>query len=36
MSNKQLILFLNHHAPFYYDKYGYDSNVNVKKIGMAR
>ncbi len=35
MSNKQLILFLNHHAPIYCDKYGYDNNLNVKKIGMA-
>lgn len=24
-----------HHAPFYCDKYGYDNNENVKKIGMA-
>lgn len=26
---------LNHRAPIDCDKYGYDNNVNVKKIGMA-
>lgn len=35
MSNKELIFFLNHRAPIDCDKYGYDNNVNVKKIGMA-
>jgi hypothetical protein len=28
-------IFKDHHAPFYCDKYGYDKNVNVKKIGVA-
>jgi len=35
MYNNQLIFFKNHHAPFYCDKYGYDNNVNVTKIGVA-
>ncbi len=27
--------FFKTHAPFYCDKYSYDNNVNVKKIGVA-